>query len=211
MYEDEIELGNDSLDNVSDDDLVDMLPKLSPTSPSMFATNKRKQYFTPNGDERLKKKRAKLSSPKLDSSGRLSLSPLSSARSPASPLVPSGIIEGIHLGKKNIKSPRTRTKSNSRSLFMAKKQLKARYAEPSLSQLGLTRKEYESIKSSNIREILSNMVEDALHLASKDWAGSGSSEQVAILIDFFKALEEPFQAVIRIGIEKGVAFKFQEY
>jgi hypothetical protein len=210
LYDDEIELGNDNLDNVSDhvlnDDLIDMLPKLAPASPSLFATNKRKQYYTPNGDAKLQKKRAKLSSPKLNLSDRLSLSPLSSTRSPASPLVTSGMVEGINLDKKYIKSPRTKTKSNNRSLFMTKKQSKARYAEPSLSQLGLTKKEYESIKSKNIHELLSNMVEDASHMASKDWAGSGSSEQVAILIDFFKALEQPFQAVVRIGIEKGTAF-----
>ena len=90
---------------------------------------------------------------------------------------------------------------------MAKKHTKRRNAEPSLSQLGLSKKEYGLLKSKNTREILSNMVEEASQLASKDWAGSGSSEQVGILIDFFKALEEPFQTVIHIGIEKSLAFE----
>ena len=72
-----------------------------------------------------------------------------------------------------------------------KEHTKRRNAEPSLSQLGLSKKEYGLLKSKNTREILSNMVEEASQLASKDWAGSGSSEQVGILIDFFKALEEP--------------------
>ena len=168
-------------------------------------------------DKTVKKKQRKSSSSSLkltssSSSSSLLLSPTSSL-SPSSST--SSLITSLELHKNSNKSsplnydisPRTAAKSNNRNLFMAKKHTKRRNAEPSLSQLGLSKKEYWLLKSKNTREILSNMVEEASQLASKDWAGSGSSEQVGILIDFFKALEEPFQTVIHIGIEKSLAFE----
>ena len=79
--------------------------------------------------------------------------------------------------------------------------------ERSIAQLGYTSKDYEPLRLKVLENNLSNIVHDAVLSISKDWAGSGSNEQVGILIDFFEALEAPLQSVVKVGIEGSVAFE----
>lgn len=96
---------------------------------------------------------------------------------------------------------------NNRTRSIRKKRIHSPTMERSLAQLGYSRKHYEPLRLNVLEKNLSSMVEEAFLSTSKDWAGSGSNEQVGILIDFFEALEAPLQSVIKVGIEGSVAFE----
>ena len=93
----------------------------------------------------------------------------------------------------NISGTASHVKRNqfNRTRSIRKKRVPTLNVERSIAKLGYTSKDYEPLRCKVLENKLSNIVHDAVLSISKDWAGSGSNEQVGILIDFFEALEAP--------------------